>query len=264
MKKVTCIVSLLISLAITTAWANDTKLPLIPYPQQVEQIKAESISFKRLTIQTNKSHSANLAGIIAQLNRFAPALQVSTKAPQKGDAVINLHRESNMPDEGYKLRIDGSKIDVTYSSNGGCFYAFQTLIQLMVKNGESITLPQVAIKDFPIFKFRGFMHDVGRNFQTIEDLKRQLDIFALYKLNVFHWHLTDHPGWRIECKVYPILNDPKYQRAGRDQGTFYTYNQIRELIAYAKARNILVVPEIDVPGHSAYCKTAFGFSMGSH
>lgn len=263
MKKVTWIITLSISLAVTATWGNDAKLPLIPYPQQVERIKAENISFKRLTIQTNKSHSADLAGIIAQLNRFAPALQVSTKAPQKGDAVIRLHREASTPDEGYKLRIDGSKIDVSYSSCGGCFYAFQTLIQLMEKNGKSFTLPQVAITDFPLFKFRGFMHDVGRNFQSIEDLKRQLDIFALYKLNVFHWHLTDHPGWRIECKAYPILNDPKFQREGRDQGTFYTYDQIRDLTAYAKVRNILVIPEIDVPGHSTYFKTAFGFTMGS-
>ena len=104
------------------------------------------------------------------------------------------------------------------------------------------------------------MHDTGRNFQTIEMLKETIDLMSLYKINYFHWHLTDNPAWRIECKVYPQLNDAQYQRPGRDCGKFYTYDEIRELIAYAKERGITVMPEIDMPGHSAYFRNAFGFS----
>ena len=264
MKRITRI-ALLSAMVVFTATSrgNNAKLPLIPYPQKVEQLKAEKVSFKKLVILADEDHSTNLSGAIAQLNRFVPALQFTTNAPQKGYITVSLLKETSIPKEGYKLKIEGNKVSITYSDNGGCFYAFQTLMQLMEKKGKAYTLPQVAIEDSPNFMFRGFMHDVGRNFQTIEDLKRQLDIFALYKLNVFHWHLTDHPGWRIECKAYPILNDPTYQRKGRDQGTFYTYDQIRDLIAYAKERNILVIPEIDVPGHSAFFKTAFGFTMAS-
>ena len=107
------------------------------------------------------------------------------------------------------------------------------------------------------------MHDTGRNFQTIEMLKETIDLMSFYKMNYFHWHLTDNPAWRIECKVYPQLNDPQYQRPGRDCGKFYTYDEIRELIAYAKERGITVMPEIDMPGHSAYFRSAFGFSMDS-
>ena len=139
-------------------------------------------------------------------------------------------------------------------------WARQTLTQLTDKEG---CIPDVEIPDWSAYPFRGFMHDTGRNFQTIEMLKETIDLMSFYKMNYFHWHLTDNPAWRIECKVYPQLNDPQYQRPGRDCGKFYTYDEIRELIAYAKERGITVLPEIDMPGHSAYFRSAFGFSMDS-
>ena len=139
-------------------------------------------------------------------------------------------------------------------------WARQTLTQLTDKEGR---IPDVEIHDWSAYPFRGFMHDTGRNFQTIEMLKETIDLMSFYKMNYFHWHLTDNPAWRIECKVYPQLNDPQYQRPGRDCGKFYTYDEIRELIAYAKERGITVMPEIDMPGHSAYFRSAFGFSMDS-
>lgn len=149
----------------------------------------------------------------------------------------------------------------------GCVYiegnevwARQTLTQLTDSEGR---VPDVVVHDWSEYPFRGFMHDTGRNFQTIEMLKETIDLMSLYKINYFHWHLTDNPAWRIECKVYPQLNDPQYQRPGRDCGKFYTYDEIRELIAYAKERGITIMPEIDMPGHSAYFRSAFGFSMDS-
>jgi hypothetical protein len=107
------------------------------------------------------------------------------------------------------------------------------------------------------------MHDTGRNFREVELLKRDIDLMSAYKLNVFHWHLTDNPAWRIECKVYPQLNDAQYQTKGRDEGKFYTYDEIRDVIAYAKERGIMIIPEIDMPGHSKYFKTTFGFEMAT-
>ena len=144
--------------------------------------------------------------------------------------------------------------------SGNIQRAQSTLYQLIDKDRN---IPNVSIHDWPSYPFRGFMHDTGRNFQSIEMLKETLDLMSLYKLNYFHWHLTDHPAWRIECKAYPQLNDPKFQRQGRDEGKFYTYGEIREIIAYAKERGITVVPEIDMPGHSTYFNTTFGFSMDS-
>lgn len=143
---------------------------------------------------------------------------------------------------------------------GNEIWAKQTIAQLADKHGR---IPDVEIHDWAAYPFRGFMHDTGRNFQTIEMLKETIDLMSLYKINYFHWHLTDYPAWRIECKVYPQLNDAQYQRPGRDCGKFYTYDEIRELIAYAKERGITIMPEIDMPGHSAYFKNTFGFTMDS-
>ena len=143
---------------------------------------------------------------------------------------------------------------------GNVIWAKQTLKQLADENNR---IPDVEIHDWSAYPFRGFMHDTGRNFQTIDMLKETIDLMSLYKINYFHWHLTDNPAWRIECKVYPQLNDPQHQRPGRDCGKFYTYDEIRELIAYAKEHGITIMPEIDMPGHSAYFRNAFGFSMDS-
>jgi hypothetical protein len=159
------------------------------------------------------------------------------------------------PDE-YHLIIKGGKAVIS----GNIVWAKSTLAQLTDANGK---VPEVDIHDWAIYPFRGFMHDTGRNYQPVSLLKETLDLMAFYKLNYFHWHLTDYPAWRIECKVYPQLNDPQYQRQGRDEGKFYTYDEIREVIAYARERGITVVPEIDMPGHSTYFKDAFGFTMDS-
>ena len=156
----------------------------------------------------------------------------------------------------YYIKIEKGNVVI----EGNEIWAMQTLKQL----ADSLDrVPDVVIHDWSVYPFRGFMHDTGRNFQTIEMLKETIDLMSLYKINYFPWHLTDNPAWRIECKVYPQLNDPQYQRPGRDCGKFYTYDEIRELIAYAKERGITVMPEIDMPGHSAYFRSAFGFSMDS-
>ena len=158
--------------------------------------------------------------------------------------------------EEYRIVTDNG----TVTLSGNMQWAASSLIQLADNEGK---IPNVEIHDWPSYPFRAFMHDTGRNFQSIELLKETLDLMSLYKLNYFHWHLTDHPAWRIECKAYPQLNDPQYQRQGRDEGKFYTYDEIREIIAYAKERGIIVVPEIDMPGHSTYFNDAFGVSMDS-
>lgn len=163
-------------------------------------------------------------------------------------------------DEGYTLRISGSRAILRASSRRGLIWARATLSQLRDSDG---TVPRVAIRDWPEFPIRGFMHDTGRNFRSIERLRAELRLLSAYKINVFHWHLTDNPAWRIECKAYPQLNDPKYQTKGRDEGKYYTYREIRSLIAYADSLGITVIPEIDMPGHSQYFRTTFGFTMDS-
>ena len=177
-----------------------------------------------------------------------------------------------LPEEGYILETSGRKAVLKARSRQGLIYARATLAQLAglepseMMNDDAfkkVTVPCVNIQDWPSFPIRGFMHDTGRNFREVETLKKELDLFAFYKINVFHWHLTDNPAWRIECRAYPQLNDPQYQREGRDEGRFYTYDQIREVIAYARERGIMVIPEIDMPGHSQYFNKTFGFGMAT-
>ena len=159
------------------------------------------------------------------------------------------------PDE-YQLIVKKGRAMIS----GNEAWAQSTLDQLVDENGK---IADCEVHDWAAYPFRGFMHDTGRNFQPISILKETIDLMSFYKLNYFHWHLTDYPAWRIECRAYPQLNDPQYHRKGRDEGKFYTYDEIREVIAYAKERGITVVPEIDMPGHSTYFKDAFGFTMDS-
>lgn len=177
-----------------------------------------------------------------------------------------------IPQHGYSLEIVNHKAILKARENQGLAHARATLAQLAGVKPEEMSedkafkgarIPDVTIIDYPAFPVRGFMHDTGRNFREIETLKKELDLFAFYKLNVFHWHLTDNPAWRIECRAYPQLNDPQFQRQGRDEGKFYTYDQIRDVISYAKNRGIMVIPEIDMPGHSQYFNKTFGFGMAT-
>ncbi len=162
--------------------------------------------------------------------------------------------------EGYLLTVSRDGITIEATDSTGAIRARQTLRQLRRPDGS---YPLVRITDWPEFPIRGFMYDDGRNFAGVDRIKSYLDLMGAYKLNVFQWHLTDRPAWRIESKAYPRLNDGKFQRPGRDQGCFYTYDEIRDVIAYARARGIMVVPEIDIPGHSDYFMTAFGQPMDS-
>ena len=186
--------------------------------------------------------------------------------------VTIIDSEMPIPDEGYTIEINGKRVILKAKDNSGLVHARATLAQLTGAEPHEFMddraicgarIPDMEIRDWPSFPIRGFMHDTGRNFREVETLKKEIDLFAFYKLNVFHWHLTDNPAWRIECHAYPQLNDPKFQRQGRDQGRFYTYDQIREVIAYAAERGITIIPEIDMPGHSQYFDKTFGFKMAT-
>ena len=166
----------------------------------------------------------------------------------------------NLPEEGYTLEIKGTTAVLRAKTAQGLVWANATLAQL--KDDEGL-VRIVKIKDYPAFPIRGFMHDTGRNFRSVENLKKDIDLFSAYKLNVFHWHLTDNPAWRIESKCYPVLNDPKYCPAARNPGKFYTYDEIRDVIKYAKERGVMIIPELDIPGHSQYFWTIFGVQMES-
>ena len=163
-------------------------------------------------------------------------------------------------DERYSIDITPERILIRAKSDRGVVWARRTLGQLRDGRGR---LPQLHIEDWPEFPVRGFLWDDGRNFAGTEIIRHYLDLMSAYKLNLFQWHLTDHPAWRIECRCYPQLNDGRFQRAGRDAGCFYTYDEIRDIIEYAAGLGITVMPEIDMPGHSTYFPATFGCTMDS-
>ncbi|MEY3051433.1 MAG: hypothetical protein RLY31_1218 [Bacteroidota bacterium] len=169
----------------------------------------------------------------------------------------------SLPPEAYRLSVSHTGILLESADQAGHFYALQTLRQLLRTSDGVQELPVGVIRDEPAFPLRGFMLDVGRNYQPMASLKHLLDVMARYKLNTFHWHLTDRPAWRIESKAFPELTQAEHHRPTRDPGRYYSYAEIRELIAYARDRHITVLPEIDMPGHSDSFVKAMGATMDS-
>lgn len=190
-----------------------------------------------------------------QVNWKEGYFQLATDKSLKEQVSIQMVRDA---EEGYELNVSSTQITIKASSQQGVFNAMQTLQQL-ARNGQ--TIDAVEIKDAPAFAWRGFMIDVGRNYLSMNLLKQQIDIMAKYKLNVFHFHATEDIAWRIAIKQYPQLTAPEHML--RNKGMYYTEAEIKELIAYCKARNILFVPEIDMPGHSAAFKRAMKVDMQS-
>jgi len=187
-----------------------------------------------------------------------------------GDMVITTYNaDSTMDDEEYRLQIQGgSSVVLQARTTAGLFYGVQTILQMLpaeimsdklVKDID-LTMPAVYIHDYPRFEWRGMHLDVCRHFFPVEFVKKYLDLMALYKMNVFHWHLTEDQGWRIEIKKYPELTEVGAWRTepdGSRYGGFYTQEDIKEIVAYAAERNITVVPEIEMPGHCIAALAAY-------
>ena len=187
---------------------------------------------------------------------------------------ILIERSVNLGREAYSLSVKKNKIVIKASATQGLFYAFETLKQLIYKNEKTDNweIPCCQISDEPRFAYRGMHLDVARHFFSIEAIKKYIDVMAMYKFNTFHWHLTDDQGWRFESLTYPKLNtisafrketlrgthrDKPWTYDGTPYGGFYTQSQMREIVAYAAARQITVIPEIELPGHSLAALAAY-------
>lgn len=191
---------------------------------------------------------------------------------------FKIEKINEIGEEGYTISVTPTSVVVKANTSKGLFYAVQTLIQTLpfVRTNQVAQIPCMEIKDYPRFQWRGLMLDVSRHFFAPELVKEFIDLLALYKMNVFHWHLTDGTGWRLEIKKYPKLTEQAAWRvddwgkpwnwaevafnADRTKATyggFYTQEQAKDIVAYAKARNITVVPEIEMPGHSSAAMAAY-------
>ena len=252
-------------------------LALIPYPAH---LTLQSGHFTigdgtQLVFDPADADSARIASYFTDLVRRAPGLSLTTQA--QGTHAITLRRDPGVTEkEGYRLEITAHGITISASQSAGLFYGTITLWQLLTQTSGSVhqvVLPALQIDDAPRFAWRGLMLDSARHFQSVGFIKNLIDAMAREKLNVLQWHLTDDQAWRLEIKKYPRLTEvggwrvPAGDAARHDidpatgrprlHGGFYTQDQVRELVAYAAARNIAIVPEIEMPGHAMAAIVAY-------
>jgi hexosaminidase len=248
---------------------TDPYAGIIPAPVSVKKAPGEFVLSQETLVQADSPANKAVQFFSAYLaNNMAYNKQVAMRNARVSTTTILLTSAGteNLPAEGYRLTITPQQITVA-GKGAGLFYGIQTLIQLIpLERGATAKLPAVTIEDYPRFGYRGMMLDVCRHFFSVEFVKRYIDLMATYKLNTFHWHLTDDQGWRIEIKKYPKLTSigstrkesvignykdrTPLQYDGVPVSGYYTQDQIRDVIKYAADRYITIVPEIEMPGHA--------------
>jgi len=184
------------------------------------------------------------------------------------ETVVSQKRVNTIPEAGdnqeeaYRLVITKDSIRIEAVTDRGAYWSRQTLQQLIVKEDNgSAHLPLVEITDWPAFRVRGFMHDIGRSYLSVEELKKQIALLSRYKINLFHWHLTENQGWRLQSSRFPELNDSIHFE--RLPGKYYTIEEAREIAYWCRQHHVLLIPEVDMPGHSAAFIRATGVDMQS-
>ena len=248
------------------ACAAVSPISLIPLPAQLDQASGNyPVDAKTPIVVADRDASTRqVANYLADLIGRTRGLHLQVTQEAAADNAIVLQRDPHASvanREGYTLDVTTHGIRVTARDDAGLFYGAITLSQLLTPDAQQgrVLIPALHIRDQPRFVWRGLMLDSARHFQSVAEIEQLLDQMAQHKLNVFHWHLTDDQGWRIEIKRYPELTRIGAWRtppdAGHDgeptrYGGFYTQDQIRQIVAYAAARFITVVPEIDMPGHA--------------
>lgn len=260
--------------------ASNREISIIPQPQEMKAGEGD-FTFKKTTkvfvpVYANDSIKMVADRFGADLKVAAGIRFVAAKNAKKADIVLFL--DKNMSAEAYQLNVEKKQISVRASHPQGFFYAFQTLKQMMPANvlagkaDAAVTkwsVPVVSIKDEPQFGWRGFMLDEGRHFFGVDEIKRVLNVMAAYKMNRFHWHLTEDQGWRVEIKKYPKLTEvgatrntkrlawDKIKTDGLTYSGYYTQEQVKDIVKYAKNLFIEIVPEVDIPGHSQAAVAAY-------
>lgn len=262
---------------------TENMLPLIPYPANLTRNEG-TFNLKQLTAITTPAGDGAVARYAQE---FATQLEKTSGIkvpvnPTTAATSLVMTKDATLAHEAYKLTVNEAGINIAAADSTGFFYAIQTLKQLMPhaiynRSGASTaidwTVPCVEIADQPQLGHRGYMLDVARHFFSKTEVKRILDIMATYKMNRFHWHLTDDQGWRIDIPEYPKLAQVGAVRKGSfvnaggsskffddteyGRGMYYTLDDLREIVAYAKNLNIEIIPEIDLPGHMVAAVAAY-------
>lgn len=255
MKKTTYL-CLFVLLLLNIPVAGASEFNLLPKPQQISYSKQQ---FKLDKVQLNTP--VLLEDWIGFIQ--ASGGEVSDRASRKIEVrlVDRLEGVTLNSNEAYKLKVTGKNIEVEAITEQGAYWALQTLRQLQVQKGKVAYVQGCEVLDWPAFRIRGFMQDVGRSYISVEELKREIEILSRFKINVFHFHLTENQSWRLESKIFPMLNDSV--NTTRMPGKFYTLEEARELVDHCKKHQMMLIPEIDVPGHSAAFVRTFRHDMQS-
>lgn len=266
---------LILSVLFSSLFFTQTRLNLIPYPQKVE-LKTGNFEVSGNTLFVGDKKSNEYKYFMDNFKKIYPknsSQNIKKTKPNfislllNKDLKIDNKREFN---SNYIINISNEMMMVIGKNPEGLFQGIQTLLQL-IKTSEDGKIPALEIHDSPKFQWRGMHLDVSRHFFTVEEVKQYIDYLAMYKLNTFHWHLTDDQGWRIEIKKYPKLTQIGSKRKesmigayvdntfdGKPYGPyFYTQDQIKEVVKYAQERHITIVPEIEMPGHALAALSAY-------
>ena len=244
---------------------KEASYQIIPIPQEIVMGQDGAFTLangtKVLYPEGNEKMQKN-AQFLADYVKELTGNTLSVEAGTDGKGIVLQVTPNEAQPEGYQLKVSADKVVINGGSEAGVFYGIQTLRKsIPAGQGINVSLPAVEINDAPRFSYRGAMLDVSRHFFTVDEVKSFIDMLALHNINRFHWHLSDDQGWRIEIKCRPLLTEKSSKRKetviGRNSGKydgiphegFYTQEQIKEIIAYAADQHIIIIPEIDMPGH---------------
>ncbi len=246
--------------------------PILPTPVTYQPLISDSQSETILLSKELKVDTTNInKNLFNQLVFLGKSFDSLSFLTTKNNPHIEFKKLTNVKQDSYSINV-ADKITISYSSERSCYYALQSLMQLIQKKDNELFITKCYVHDFPNFQWRGLHLDVARHFFTVEEVKRYIDLMAIYKFNTFHWHLTDDQGWRIEIKKYPKLTEigawrdstvenhysttPRTYENNR-YGGFYTQEQIKEVVQYAAEKHITIVPEIEMPGHARAALAAY-------
>jgi len=252
---------------------HDANMGIIPVPVSVQKHSGSFILDKTVLLVSDNAENNKTADLLNAfiVNKGGFSLRESKKASASQKAiVITSDGADKLPAEGYNIKITNNKIQIT-GKGAGLFYGVQSVMQLIPeKEGDKITIQTAEINDFPRFKYRGMHLDVTRHSFPVAFVKKYIDLMAQYKLNNFHWHLTDDQGWRIEIKKYPKLVSVGSSRNGTIIGRYpgvendnevykgyYTQAEVKDVVAYAATKFVNVIPEIEMPGHASAAIAAY-------
>jgi hexosaminidase len=268
---------LLITVVLTLpsiAFAQQSKINIIPTPNKVRLDAGYFKLTKRTRIRVEAGGGETMAGILNEFlsKNYNFKLRFNGGDPAHHDVIVFMPLPQGRSDSGeYTLTVDENAIYIA-GAKTGLYYGLQSLLQLLPETAkDSIQIPSISISDQPRFPYRGMHLDVGRHFMPVSFVKKYIDLMSQYKFNYFHWHLTEDQGWRIEIKKYPRLTEvgSKRKETVKERNLqpyigdntpvegFYTQEEIKDVITYAKARYITVVPEIELPGHSSAALAAY-------